>query len=293
MRHSAFSADEIHAATFVRYIEIHDTLGSTNDRAAELAGDADMELPALVVARHQTAGRGRGENTWWSADGALTFSVVLDPAALGIRTASWPQLSLTTAVAVCDALASELKLDDRRAGSSATPAGLEDEPARYSPKPRIGIKWPNDVLIDGRKVCGILIESPGGSAVANNRLIVGIGININNSWRTPPDGNWSGIALCDLTAKQHDLQAVLVGTLQALKYRGEQLASNDSRLSAAWQQLCWLREQYLEVVSNGVRRAAGECAGIDRDGALLLRSSTGTERVYSGSVCFRRNTHSS
>ena len=101
-------ADAIRAATFVRHVEIHDTLGSTNDRAAELARDADIELPALVAARHQTAGRGRGKNTWWSADGALTFSVLLEPAALGISTANWPQLSLATAVAVCDALSSEL-----------------------------------------------------------------------------------------------------------------------------------------------------------------------------------------
>jgi len=92
-------ADEIRASTFIRHVEIHETLGSTNDRAAELARDADIELPALVAARHQTAGRGRGSNTWWSDDGALTFSIILDPTAFGISAAKWPQLSLTTAVA--------------------------------------------------------------------------------------------------------------------------------------------------------------------------------------------------
>ena len=104
MADAFLDADAIRAATFVRHVEIHDTLGSTNDRAAELARDPNVELPALVVARQQTAGRGRGDNTWWSADGALTFSVLLDTVAFGISASNWPQLSLATAVAVCDAL---------------------------------------------------------------------------------------------------------------------------------------------------------------------------------------------
>lgn len=63
-------ADAIHAATFARHVEIHETLGSTNDRAAELARDAAINLPAPIVARHQTAGRGRGDNKWLSTEGA-------------------------------------------------------------------------------------------------------------------------------------------------------------------------------------------------------------------------------
>src|SRR5262245_49877980 len=88
--------DELRARTFVRHVEIHDTIDSTNNRASELAGDPRLELPALVVARHQTAGRGRGKNKWWSADGALTFSLLIEPAAHGLAVSNWPQLSLTT-----------------------------------------------------------------------------------------------------------------------------------------------------------------------------------------------------
>src|SRR4051794_30035368 len=114
-------ADEIRASTFIRHVEMHESLGSTNDRAIELARDAKIELPALVVARVQTAGRGRGKNVWWSADGALTFSVLLNPGDLGISTANWPQLSLATAVAVCDAISVELKEESKRAGASPPP----------------------------------------------------------------------------------------------------------------------------------------------------------------------------
>ncbi len=231
-------AEQIRAATFVRRVEIHDTLGSTNDRAAELARDADIELPALVVARHQTAGRGRGQNTWWSADGALTFSVLLEPAALGIGTANWPQLSLATAVAVCDALANEVQNTTQRAGSSPTPAGLEDEPARANPKSRLGIKWPNDVMLDGRKVSGILIESPGGSAPAKDRLIIGIGINVNNSWQLAPlELSTHATALNDVTGVQHNVQSLAIAVLNAFSHRLCQLASKDPDLPITWQQL--------------------------------------------------------
>jgi BirA family biotin operon repressor/biotin-[acetyl-CoA-carboxylase] ligase len=271
------SADDLRAATFVRHIEIHDKLDSTNNRAAELARDASIELPALVAARHQTAGRGRGTNPWWSAEGALTFSVLLDPAAHGIATANWPQLSLATAVAVCDAL---------QAGSREQGAGSEDKnPAPCSPLPApCSIKWPNDVLLGGRKIAGILIESPGGAAPAKDRLVVGIGMNVNNSWRSAPhDAGPSGTALCDVTGKQHVLQTILVGTLQAMNERTEQLATGDSLLASAWQRLCWLTEQRVEVHANN-RWITGICVGIDAQGALLIENGDGVQRVCSGSV---------
>jgi len=228
MGNAFLNAEKIRAATFVRHIEIHDTLSSTNDRAAELASETNIELPGLVVARHQTAGRGRGRNTWWSADGALTFSVLLEPAAIGIETKNWPQLSLATAAAVCDALQIELKRTDQRAGRSSVPTGLADEPARCIGLPRVGIKWPNDVLIDGRKICGILIESPGGAAPAKDRLIIGIGINLNNSWRTAPaDITSNGTSLRDITGTKCNLQSMLHRMLKQLQSRLFELARNE------------------------------------------------------------------
>ncbi len=200
-------ADAIRAATSVRLVEIHDKLGSTNDRAAELARDAQIELPALVAARIQTAGKGRGRNTWWAADGALTFSLLLDPATSGVVPANWPQLSLATSVAVCDALTSCIS---GQAEANATQSGPD-------PTRQLQIKWPNDVLLSDRKICGILIESPAGAAPAKNRLIVGIGINVNNSWHEAPhDAGLNGTALSDLTGKKHDLHAVMVRVLNAL-----------------------------------------------------------------------------
>jgi BirA family biotin operon repressor/biotin-[acetyl-CoA-carboxylase] ligase len=255
-------ADQLRAATFIRHVELHDTLGSTNDRAAELARDATLELPALVAARLQMAGKGRGQHKWWAAEGALTFSVLLEPAMHCISTHAWPQLSLAVAVAVCDALESTMPC----------------EPS---------IKWPNDVLIRDRKVAGILIESPGGHVPARNRVVIGIGANVNNSWSmAPADLAKRGNAMCDVVGHPMDIQDVLIALLRALETRLDQVAANDRTLHHVWQNRCWLtnRDAIVEVHNQTV---SGRCVGIAEDGALLLDINRSIERFYSGSVTVR------
>jgi BirA family biotin operon repressor/biotin-[acetyl-CoA-carboxylase] ligase len=271
------SADDLRAHTFVRHVEIHDTLDSTNNRAAELSRDNNVELPALVAARLQTAGRGRGANKWWSADGALTFSLLIDPATHGITTATWPQLSLTTAVAVCDAL--QTQLTPQRAGSSPTPAG-----------PRLGIKWPNDVLVDNRKIAGILIESPGGAAPAKDRLILGIGINVNNACHQAACGlaptlatSPNATSLRDISHTEHNLPQILTDVLRALESRMTQLAIHDPQLPATWKRLDCLAGQLIAVTHNS-STATTHCLGISEDGVLLVQLATTTAQLYSGTV---------
>jgi BirA family transcriptional regulator, biotin operon repressor / biotin---[acetyl-CoA-carboxylase] ligase len=271
-------ADQLLATHLVRHVEIYESLGSTNDRAKELACDVSVELPALVVARLQMAGRGRGRNTWWSADGALTFSLLLDTATIGIVPANWPQLSLATAVAVCDALA--LELDNQDSSSSPT----SPQPPTPNPPPHLAIKWPNDVLLYGGKVCGILIESPSGSSPAKDRVIIGIGMNVNNSLHgAPRDAGRHGAAICDITGKKHNLQTVLIGVLNAIAHRTTQLRQQDVELFRAWQQVDFLAGQCVDVETGG-RRIEGECVQIADDGALVINTLFGQQRIYSGTI---------
>ena len=140
------------------------------------------------------------------------------------------------------------------------------------------------MFIDGSKVCGILIESPGGTAPAKDRLIIGVGINVNNSWRTAPHSIGPvGTALCDLTGTQHDLPKVLANTLRAMHKRYNQLAAGDAQLPTAWQERCWLTEQAVDV-NAGDRWITGVCVGIDTNGALMVEDLNGVHRVHSGSV---------
>jgi len=258
---SSFDADELRANTFVRHVEVHDELGSTNDRAIELARElASDALPALVVARRQTAGRGRGRNVWWSADGALTFSLLIDQQSTGILPANWPQVSLAMAVAVCDAISADV------------------------PSATIGIKWPNDVFLDGRKVCGVLVESPGGAAPAKHRLVVGAGINVNNSWReAPADFAQAGTAMCDISHRQHALPMVLENMLRAFAHRIAQLRSRDAELPRTWEQLNLMSGNQIVVEADG-RCIEGECEEIAYDGAIVVDTLFGKQRLYSGSV---------
>jgi BirA family biotin operon repressor/biotin-[acetyl-CoA-carboxylase] ligase len=254
-------AEELRRSTFVRHVEVHDSLASTNNYAVELAREETIELPALVVARLQTGGRGRGQKAWWSSDGALTFSLILDQASTGISVASWPRLSLATAVAVCDALLGQL-----------------------SSNSRLAIKWPNDVLLDGGKICGILIESPGGRAPAKDRVIVGIGINVNNSWRSAPhQAGHHGTALCDITGLQHDLTGVLASVLAAFATRVSELLRQDGEVFRAWKRLDFLAGRRVILERDG-QKLEGTCTQIADDGALLMSTAIGQQRVYSGSV---------
>jgi BirA family biotin operon repressor/biotin-[acetyl-CoA-carboxylase] ligase len=294
MSDAFLDAGEIRASTFVRYVELHQTLGSTNDRAAELARDANIELPGLVAARRQTAGRGRGDHKWSASDGALTFSLLFEPKIFRVRAEDWPKLALTAGVALCDALVGELavgwapptRIDPATMVGGAHPTG-QQFPSR------VLIKWPNDVMLDGAKLAGILIESPGGPRPAKERVIMGIGINVNNSWRKP-DSAAAGLArhrekppgaitLCDATNRMHDPQQILVSILRALEARIGQLADHDRQLPDAWQQLCWLTEQDVEVQAS-TGSIEGICVGIDRDGSLLVEDEFRTHRIRSGSV---------
>jgi BirA family biotin operon repressor/biotin-[acetyl-CoA-carboxylase] ligase len=250
-------ADLVRQNSFARYVEVHDTLGSTNDRAMDLARQSDLPLPFLIAARVQTAGRGRESRPWWSADGALAFSLVLDTDFLGITPSQRAQLSLTTGVAVCDAIRAEI------------------------PQAIIGLKWPNDVLVDGGKACGILIESPGAPA---GRLVVGIGVNVNNSWHSAPrEAGPDGVALCDVSGSVHDLQNLLIAILAALQSRYQEFTQSPIEMAKTWQEYCLLTGEMISV-RTPQSQIDGECLGIAEDGALLLATALEVESIRSGTV---------
>ena len=97
--------DRILRETFVARAEYFPTIGSTNDRALECAAQDDGQLPLLVVADQQTAGRGRGVNRWWTGPGALAFTLLLDGPTVGADRSRSPLVALAAAVAIADAVA--------------------------------------------------------------------------------------------------------------------------------------------------------------------------------------------
>lgn len=252
------ASSRIVANTFVKDVEFHAEIGSTNDRALELAAaEVSPRTPLLIWALQQNAGRGRGANRWWASDGALTFTLLLETSALRLPQERWPQVSLTTGLAVCTAL------------------------QNLVPQADVSLKWPNDVFVDGRKICGILIEIP---PRQSGKLVIGVGININNSIQSAPAEIASrATALCDISQREWKLDEVLIHVLQQIESHLIQLSDNDPSLAQRWDELCFLRGRTVQHTA-GEHVTMGVCQGVDQQGALLLRTETGLTRVLGGVI---------
>ncbi|MBL9122218.1 MAG: biotin--[acetyl-CoA-carboxylase] ligase [Planctomycetaceae bacterium] len=252
-----FDLDRLRAAPHVAALEYHATLGSTNDRALELVRTGQVAPQTLILAAEQTAGRGRGGNRWWASPGALTFSYV-ERLAPTLDRAAWPRWTLVAAVAVCDVIES------------------------LAPDLRPGVRWPNDVHVAGKKISGILVEAPAVAGAQPPLLVLGIGLNVNNSLAGAPDEVRAvATSLVDLTRQRHDRTDVLLRLLARLQQLTLRLAAQDSELVERWQALCILKGRRVGL-RLGEREVLGLCQGIAPDGALQLDTPAGRERFFGG-----------
>ena len=246
------------ASGLVAQVDHHERLGSTSDRGIELATGGDIPLPLLVIADRQTAGRGRGNNQWWSSPGALTFSLVLEAGQPLLPPARRPLVAIVAGLAICEAL------------------------EQLSPRADWQVKWPNDVFAAGKKVCGILCESVPGWP---DRLVMGVGINVNNSVaEAPADLQAAAQAMIDLDGRHRDLTEVLLAVLDRFDLRWRQLLyENFGPLAAAYNERCLLVGKTVTVLS-GSRTVIGRCQGIDADGSLTLWTEHGPLNLVAGHV---------
>lgn len=244
--------DRLLAETFLRSVEHHPEIDSTNTRAMHWLCDAP-ERPALVLADRQTTGRGRGANTWWAADGALTFSLVLgaDSVPAGVHD---PRISLITALAVADSLERDVS------------------------NPPVRIKWPNDVYLGEKKICGILLEVP---PQRPGNCIIGIGINVNNSFGSAPaEIRHSGTSLADEVGRDFDRLQLLIQFLHNMDGRIAELVDTPRQLPERWQSRCLLHNRRVEL-RTAAAELTGVCRGIREDGALLLDTADCRHTVVS------------
>jgi BirA family transcriptional regulator, biotin operon repressor / biotin---[acetyl-CoA-carboxylase] ligase len=245
--------DRIVRETFVTRVEHHSTIGSTNDRAAECAGESGVVLPLVVVADRQTTGRGRGANRWWTGPGSLALSLLVDAQTVGADRGPSPLVALAAAMAVVDTIAPLL------------------------PAHQTGIHWPNDVLAAGRKLAGILIE-----ALPDRRHIIGIGLNTNNTLAdAPAELHATAATLRDLSGQIYNQTDILIGLLKRLEQAFVRLRHEPGAIAARADKLCLQRGQILTLGWSN-RTITGLCQGIADDGAIRLETSAGVECFYSG-----------
>jgi BirA family biotin operon repressor/biotin-[acetyl-CoA-carboxylase] ligase len=239
-----------------RYLE---QCASTNDEAAAwLAAEGERAAPhgAVVVAETQTGGRGRAGHSWYSPPDNLYLSVALRPPPT-LEPRALPPLTLAAAVAL-----------------AGTVAGMGAEPE---------LKWPNDVLVEGRKLGGVLTESScQGARVAS--VIIGIGVNLNQ--RTFPDelaGRATSLSL--VTGQLIDRAAFAASLCRRLeRWYDTFIARGPAPVIAAWRRHGHMLGQPVTVQVDGAP-LAGTADDLEPDGALRLRTADGrTVRVVAGEV---------
>ncbi len=233
-------------------LHARDEVESTQVELARLAAAGAAE-GTVVTARHQRAGRGRLGRVWWDRAGeSLLLSVLLRPAVAPARA---PQITLMGALAVVDAVAVETGL-------------------------AAAIRWPNDVTVAGRKVCGILAEAATSADGRLERVILGIGLNVNQE-EFPPEVATRAASLRLLTGRVQDGPRLLAALLGALDARYREFRAGDGALHAAWRRHCVTLGQRIRAADG----AEGVAEDLDERGALLVRADDGTVwRVAAGEI---------
>jgi BirA family biotin operon repressor/biotin-[acetyl-CoA-carboxylase] ligase len=232
-------------------------IGSTNSEAMRSAADAAPE-GSVFLAEEQLAGRGRGANTWHSARSTGIYCSVI------LRPAMPPSEALIFSLA---------------AGLAVRAAVVE-----IAPQLPVDLKWPNDLLLGGKKFCGILTEM-NAEATRVHHLVVGVGINVNQvkfpselralatSLRIETGTEWSRVELCAALLKSLDREYRALtgnaGARAAILRRFEESSSS-------------VRGRKVSIEEND--GLAGVSEGLDERGFLRVRTPNGVQTVVSGTV---------
>lgn len=233
---------------------------STNDVAKELAIKGARE-GTVIIAETQSRGRGRLGREWVSPKGGIWFSTILRPK---VDPQDTFELTFMAAVAVAKTIKSMFKLNTE-------------------------IKWPNDVLINGKKVCGILTEmSTRGNIV--DFVALGVGLNANVDANTFPEHLRSSLTSLKEELKQEvERERFLRALLEELEHYYKMFTLKDfSLILKEWKSLASLLGTYVEVVGFD-EKIEGWAMDVDQSGALMIKLKDGTvRRVVSGDVTIQK-----
>lgn len=233
---------------------------STNDIAKELAAKG-AEEGTIVISETQTLGRGRLSREWASPEGGIWFSIILRPQ---VTPKDASKLTFVAAVAVARVIIEMFNL-------------------------RAEIKWPNDVLIGGNKVCGILTETSTKGDVVDF-VVVGIGINANVSLDSFPESLRNCLtSLKEELKEEIERERFLRALLEELeRYYTIFMRKNFDLILEEWRNLAGFLGQYVEVVSFD-EKIRGRAVDVDQNGALMIKLRNGTvKKVMSGDVTVQK-----
>lgn len=250
--------DRLTTDRFGRPMRGFEEVGSTNERAANWAEDGAPE-GAVVLTEYQSAGRGRHGRTWNAQKGRnLMFSVVLRPHLDADR------LGLVTVAA-----------------SVAVAEVVDDFVAPH----RATLKWPNDVLLEGRKTCGMLLESSISDGQAMEAVVLGVGLNVNQI--DFPDALTDTATSLRLTTGRPVPRALLLARLLRrleIRYRASRTGETEALRTAFRERLASLGEQTTLRLTGTDQTVTGTVQGVASDGALRLKTENGVRAMHAGEV---------
>jgi BirA family biotin operon repressor/biotin-[acetyl-CoA-carboxylase] ligase len=233
--------------TIGREILVFSSTASTNDIAAEYAKNKNNN-GLVVLTEHQTAGRGRTGNKWLSAKSqSVLCSILLTKTGLN------PELmSLTSAVATAEAVSNQAK-----------------------------IKWPNDIILNGKKIAGILLESKQNNGAT--AYIIGIGINCHQTRDSFPAQLQHIATSLDIeTNTACDRISLIKRLLTSMEHWLKIAEKNPQKIIDQWQTLNILLGHRITLIFND-KKFTGNCIGVDPDKGLALQLDRGGVRMFNAS----------
>ncbi len=249
-----------HSTAAAARLEIVDSTGSTNvDLRAHAGDESGWPHLSAILTEDQVAGRGRLDRIWTAPPGsALALSVLLRVPRIPVAERGW--IPLAAGLAMADAVATQL-------------------PARA-----VGVKWPNDVLVGDRKICGILAEAAGSDAV-----IVGSGVNTAMTAEQLPVETATSFAV---EGVQADRDLLVAGYLVRLDAWIESLAEHGSAVASGLHDAvaarCVTLGRAVRVMLPGGADLIGEATGLDADGCLIVSADASEHRIAAGDIVHLR-----
>jgi BirA family transcriptional regulator, biotin operon repressor / biotin---[acetyl-CoA-carboxylase] ligase len=240
-------------------IQYYPTISSTNDVALTWAENGAVDF-SLVIADHQSAGRGRFQRRWVTQPGsALAFSLILRPTSREVECFGF--FSALAAIAVCDTLEKSLNLSAE-------------------------IKWPNDVLLNRRKTCGILVEAVWNGSNAQ-AIVIGVGVNVAPS-SVPPESEVLFPATCVETEFGRPVirELLLKQILAAMFQQRGKMVLSQFRLT--WESQLAFRGEWVRLEGAGRDPLVARIEGIDEDASLRVQSQDGKiHHIAAGEIHLR------
>ncbi len=244
-------------------ILFYDTVTSTMDLAKKLVGDVN-DIGTIIVAKNQTQGRGSNNRKWISNGGDALFSFILKFSIKHIHL-----LALTTSYSIMQIIKPETK----------------------SP---LQIKWPNDVLVDGKKISGVLVNN-----FVNNSdeiwAVVGVGINVNSNPENIPDLIYPATSMKNLTNRKFNVKNLIEKFSERFNKDYLSLISDDNFYQKIESHLYSIGEENIirniyNCSDKKTKTTKQKILGLNSDGTLLVENMNGiTESISSGEIAFLNN----